>query len=474
MFTAWKVIRHRPANEIEGNRMSDLAYRELYCPAHFGNSYEVIAPHEMKDVLREAKFWGFNAYGDWLDSADMKDPHNNPRREFLFPQAILDTKIQWYKLSQEAGLANDLCITPNHVFLDQLKPELLADLSDRRFFGGQLICPSKPAARDIILNNQRQFFKDLHDRGVSLDAISGCPFDYGGCNCEQCRPWIITFGKLMVEVHEIAKEFFPNVRARLIGWWWTPDEHKAFAEWADREQPGRFISLAAHLPYGETRPKTGIALPAKCDLHAFVHIGYAEKANPRDVYGPWGPAIAANRLATTCYELKGVSCTGFMAYSEGYCDDVNKALLGAISSGKAASANAVLAEYAERYFGAKGSDRYAWARWLTHWGEPWAVDVTVARAEFDRLAKNTAPGWRLDQWASKLRIFEAHADVLRGKTWDRARFEAADRFFLEREKLYRDVWGLGLVRHVLNPRYHQPSWYAEWSKQTPPTADSEA
>ncbi|MCX6375330.1 MAG: hypothetical protein NTU88_04720 [Armatimonadetes bacterium] len=454
--------------------MTEFAYLELYGPAHFGNSYEVMASYQMKETLQEAKFWGFNAYGDWLDAADLKDPHNNPRSEFLLPQALWDRKLQSYAIAQQLGFMTDLVVTPNHVYLDQLAPDLLADRSGGRI-QGQLICPSQPRAREIILGNHRNLFKDLHARGVKLSSISGCPYDYGGCNCPSCRPWIVTFGKLMVEIVKIGREFFPEMKARLIGWWWTPDEHKLFKEWADHESSGTFVSLAAHLPYGETRPNPAIVLPQECELHAFVHIGYAEKAQPRDVYGPWGPVIAPNRLATTCYELKGIGCKGYMAYSEGHCDDLNKALLAGLSSGKAADAQSILAAYAERYFGAKGRRMSEWARWLSRWGEPFAVDTKAAREEFDRLAKDAKLGWRLSQWEAKLRIFEANAEVLERKEWDEKRLDAADRFFLARDKMYREVWGLGLVRHVLNPRYHRPAWYAEWSKQPPaPTANPEA
>lgn len=446
--------------------MAEIPYRELYCAAHFGNWYEVAASYQMKEMLQEAKFWGFNAYGDWLDAADLKDPHNNPRREFLLPQALWDRKQEAFRIAAELGFQTDLVVTPNHVFLDQLAPDLLADLSDRRL-QGQLICPSKSKAHEIIVNNHRNIFQDLKSRGVSLGSIAGCPYDYGGCNCPSCKPWIVTFGKLMVEIHEIARVFFPEVKVRLIGWWWKKEEHDIFKDWADREQPGRFESLAAHLPYGHTRPNPEIVLPEECELHAFVHIGYGDKASPRDVYGAWGPAIAPVRLPTTVYELKGIGCQGYMAYSEGLLDDVNKALLGALSSGKCADASAVLAAYADRYFGAGKADQKAWARWLAEWGEPWEVDTAAARTEFDRLAKGARPGWRLAQLEAKLRIFEAHAEVLQGKEWDRKRLDAAERFFLEREKLFREIWGLGLVRHVLNLRYHPPSWHKEWANRPP-------
>ena len=453
--------------------MENLTYRELYAPGHFGNSYEVMADYQMRDLLQEAKSWGFNAYGDWLDCADLRDPFNNPFHEWLLPQALWERKLSFYRIAQDIGLQTNLCVTPNHVFLDQLvptdrdtrsggAPDLLADRSGGRI-QGQLICPSKPAGHEIVLRNQRNVFKSLKDRGITLDSISAYPYDYGGCNCPLCRPWILTFGKLVVEIHEIAKEYFPEIKARLIGWWWTAQEHNLFKEWADREARGRFVSMAAQINYGETRT-AAVNLPEGCEPHAFVHIGYGEKAAPKDVYGPWGPVIAPNRLARTVYELNGIGCKGYMAYSEGQLDDVNKALLAALSAGKSPDSRSVLEEYANKYFGARGTGRKPWAEWLAKWGEPWGVDVVPARKEFDRLAKGVPPSWRLAQWEAKLRIFEAHAEVLAGKEWDRKRLAAADRFFLERDKLYREVWELGLVRHVLHPRYHPPSWLGDWQK----------
>jgi hypothetical protein len=454
----------QPARAQGRSNVEGMAYRELYCPAHFGNSYEVMGPNEMRDVLAEAKRWGFNAYGDWFDTADLKNPRNNPRKEYLLPQALWERKLGSFRIAQDLDFATDLVVTPNHVFLDQLTRELLADTSESRYFG-QLLCPSIPKAREIILRNQRELFEDLRKAGVGLHSLSACPFDYGGCACERCRPWIVTFGKLFVEIHEIAKQFFPAVKARLIGWWWTREEHDSFKQWADAESPGRFVSLAAHLPYGEIALAAGLALPEGCELHAFVHIGYGDKASPRDVYGPWGPVVAATRIPATVKALESAGATGFMAYSEGVFDDVNKALLGGLSTGEFGDGGDVLTAYAERYLGATGADRKAWAQWIAQWGSPWEADTAAARRQFDHLSKRAKPSWRLAQLEAKLRLVEADAEVRSRTKWDGARLAAAERFFAEREKLERGIWGLGLVRHVLNDRYHQPDWFADWERQ---------
>jgi hypothetical protein len=47
------------------NTSGALAVRTLYCPAHFGNSYESALDGEMQELLHEACVWGFTRYADW-------------------------------------------------------------------------------------------------------------------------------------------------------------------------------------------------------------------------------------------------------------------------------------------------------------------------------------------------------------------------------------------------------------------------
>jgi hypothetical protein len=439
-----------------------IPYRELYCPAHFGNSYEVMWSREMKEMLSEAAYWEFNAYGDWFDAADLKNPRNNPRNERNIPQVSCDHKVESFQTASELGLDLDLVITPNHVYTDQLRDDLLAQPDEEGHMFGQLLCPSIPEAREIILQNNRDIFDDLREAGVNLSYISCCPYDYGGCACGKCDPWIITFLKLVLDIHEVAREYFPEVRPRLIGWWWSKDEHDLVKEWVEANAPDRFHSLTSMIVYGETAPDESLAIPGSVESHAFVHIGYADKAEPKDVYGHWGPTIAANRIPETVRQLETRGYTGYTAYSEGLFDDVNKAMLGALTSGKASDPTDVLREYAERYLGAKGPDREAWAEWIAAWGDPFSRIAVTARREFDGLVKPAKPGWRLDQLEAKLCLFEAHAAILARDEWDSQRFAEVRRWHWARERLWREIWGLGRVRHVFDQRFCRPSWHDEW------------
>jgi len=437
--------------------------RELYAPAHFGNSYEAMYRTEAEDLLTEAKHWGFNTYSDWYDAADLRDPGNNPRRNYLLPQALLDRKIEVFTIAVEHGFDTDLLITPNHVYIDQLRPDILAEAGDDRIFG-QLICPSKPAAREIILENHRYLFKRLAGAGVPLSFVSACPYDYGGCSCTSCNPWITAFGQLMKDIYEIAIESFPDVRPRLIGWWWTAEEHAVFREWADREAPGLFTGMFRHIKYGESVPDMSAPLPDGCAEGAFVHTGYPDINKPPDVYGAWGPTAAHDRIPRTVAGLTDAGVDSFMAYSEGFFDDVNRAILAGIGSGQYTSSRDVLIAYAERYFGFSGSDASGWAEWLTFWGRPFEAHIAEARTLFNSLPRPEIPTWRYDQWEAKLELFEAHNSVTSSDTWDDTRIENATRFYSIREKLYRDIWRLGPVRHGINAESYPPPWAGEYEE----------
>lgn len=430
--------------------------RELYCPAHFGNSWEVMGRCERREDLAEVRHWGFRRYADWFDTIDCSDPYAE-RRHYQLAHALWDRKRYAFQAAQALGLETCLCITPNHVYVDQVTPALAA-VQDGGHIFGQLLCPSKPAARAIILENQRRLLADLAACSVRLAGIALGPYDYGGCACPDCQPWILTFAELCRAIHEIAAEYHPGVRLHLVGWWWQPEEHRWFADWADREMPGRVSSIALHIPYGDREPPE-VALPLGCETRAFIHIGYADQAEPRDVYGKWGPVVAPRRIPETLAALARRGAVGYMAYSEGVYEDVNRVLLGALSSGMAATADEALRLYAERYFGASGEAAGEWAEWLSGWGAPFTADLPHLRATFDRLAAHASPSWRLEQWALKLRLFELHAMIGEGEMWPPARARAADEFMECLEALQRRVWGLGPMRHIFGEKFMMPAWF---------------
>ncbi|MBT3274124.1 MAG: hypothetical protein HN368_13285 [Spirochaetales bacterium] len=438
------------------NQIDRLETRELYAPSHFGNTYESTLPEEMALLLAEAKFWGFNRFSDWFDTIDLYNVYEKRHRLFNMPEAVWARKFANFECAAEAGLGLGLVVTPNHVFSDQVQPESEATKDQHMF--GQLVCPSKPGVTEMILEDYRRLFSDFEARGLRLESISGGAYDYGGCACDSCRPWIVTFGKLFKQIALLAREFFSDLQVELWGWWWSDDDHREFTEWADSKAPGFFQAMSYHLPYGETdyavRP-----IPKGCCEQAFVHIAYGEKSN-RDSYCHYGANIAPVRLEKTIGHLISRRASGFLAYSEGDHDDLNKAIVAGLASGQFGTADAVIRAYAERHFGTDGE---SWSELLHGMGDFDELDPDRCRPLFDRLARGSRKTWRLEQIEGRLKLAEAHQAVLSGLEWHRWRKDAARAFLSTKEYLYRHVWRLGLQRHSFRFETNLPEWYSEFA-----------
>ena len=437
----------------------ELPVRELYCPSHFGNEYEVAGDNEMRTILEEARFWGFNRFSDWFDTIDLYDLYARDRKYFNMPEAMWERKLANFAVASDLGLDLGLVVTPNHVFSDQVTPENAA-VSGGHYFG-QLVCPSKPGVTEMVCRNYRNLFEDFASRGLRLGSISGGAYDYGGCACDNCAPWIVSFGKLFLDIVRVGEEVFGPVNAEIWAWWWSDDDHEAFSAWADREAPGRFRSLANYIPYGQSQ-YTVRPVPKGCSERAFTHIGYGEKG-AGDVYGHYGPTVAPQRLQATCEFLASRGASGFLAYSEGVFDEANKALMAGMASGTFDTAMDALKAYADRYL---GGDADGWAGWLAAMGDVEALDPTAARREFDLLAAAARPSERLSMWEGKLRMREADAAVQQSSTWDEDRMAAAGAFWAEKERLWRGLWRRGLCRHIFRFDWRAPTWHTEYAERT--------
>jgi hypothetical protein len=275
----------------------------------------------------------------------------------------------------------------------------------------------------------------------------------------------------MREIHAIAERYHPGVENHMIGWWWTPEEHRLLADWADREAPGWIKSMSLHIPYSATTVAS-VRLPKGCQRWAFVHIGYADQANPRDIYGHFGPVAAPRRLPETVDHLVASGVTGVMAYSEGVFDDVNKALLAGLGSGQFRTGDEVLRAYAGRYFGADPQQAGGWARWLTLWGRPFDADPKQMAQELAQLTQPGTANWRQRQWELKLELFRLNKQIMAESGWTPARLAAVDRFWQVQEEIQRSLWGLALLRHIFGRSYTPTAWYADWARHMSAHAQS--
>ncbi len=438
--------------------------RELYCPAHFGNSYEAMWPREMKAYLAEMKWWGFNRYSDWLTTTDVRNPYASDATWDLAREQ-LERKKKAFVAAQQLGMELNLILTPNHVYLDQLRPEIAATKSAKIF--GQLVCPSRPDGRKLILSNAELWFRDLAESGLQFSAWTAFAYDYGGCDCSQCRPWIQTFARLTQEIQAIAQKHHPKIEPWYCSWWWTPEEHTIINDWAAKDAPGWLKGITLHLEYEQTRFKN-VDVPKGCKKIAFVHNGYADTRKFNDIYAKWGATVAPKRIPQTLNDIAVQGADGFQAYSEGIFEDANKAMLAGISSGKFPDAKAVLSHYAGRYYAATGESATRWADWIAAWGVRKNVKLPAAAEEFEKLSQGVQPTWRLEHWRSKLNLERLDRAIgkPKEKEWTPEKLKLVEDFWAEKEHLYREVYKLGPLRHVFAQKFLPPDWYDSWQRAT--------
>ena len=164
-------------------------------------------------------------------------------------------------------------------------------------------------------------------------------------------------------------------------------------------------------------------------------------------------------------DLKAQGVSGVLAYSEGVFEDVNKAILGGLSSGQYATADAVLEAYSRRYFGVDAETARQWAAWIKAWGKPFAVDTRQSAAALEALLKKTPQGgWRLRQWELKQQLFAIHHEIGSGNDWTPQRLAAVEQFWTVQEQIQRGLWSLAPQRHIFGRRYTPLPWYASWAK----------
>ena len=149
--------------------------RNLYCPSHFGNVFEVAFPEAMGELLSEARGWGYNYFSDWFDTIEVDDLYASSDPSFSRARAVWERKFHNYAQAAAQGFKLGLTITPNHVFRNQVTTGNAAKHNPRIF--GQLLCPSKPGTLEIILGNYRNLFEDFKRRGLDLAMLSFGAYD---------------------------------------------------------------------------------------------------------------------------------------------------------------------------------------------------------------------------------------------------------------------------------------------------------
>jgi hypothetical protein len=411
--------------------------RIIYAPGHFRNSYEEASYEQMRALMTEAAFWGADTWGDWFDTNDMTNPYGSDVADSRTSVLYWENKLDLLKAAQEVGLSVHLWMSPNHVFVDQVTKDSAAtkELSDdvpclgRRKVHGNLVCPSKPAGRQIILENDEALLDDLVMRGIRLDVVSFGFYDNGGCLCDSCRPWVDTALSLAEEVRGLVLRRFPDCRFDIVGWYLSSDE---IARIEDRYDAGE-LQWAEGLQIalsGGSRDVSPMRQLRRIGKELFVNLGYSAD-NVDDVYGLCGAVVAPRRLNEIVEDSASSGCLRIVGYGEGIHDDINKVLFLRLATEPNTTPERVLSEYAQWYFrsGLPEAARIASLLASMEGGAyTWQPELQQALSRLGlEEPESVRDSWRFRQLEYRLALCRLDSQIGRPRSWDDWLFSLLDR-----------------------------------------------
>ncbi|GAA3403581.1 hypothetical protein ACFFNY_06995 [Paenibacillus hodogayensis] len=433
--------------------------RVHYMPGHFGNSFEVCWSGEMRRYLEDLALAGASGYGDWFDPNDMPDPYN-PHVYHSTSMFLWRRKKEWLAYSQQLGLDNVLVVTPNIGYTDQMRPEWVGVRDHKLRVQGQVLCPSNRAAREVILGNQQRLFEDLRRSGIQIAKIVCAPYDDGGCGCAACQPYYPVFLQLVRDVYETVSPLYPELKVDICGWWTSEEESRQLqdlTEGAARDWFGAFQYSASYGVFAlpdDIRSKVG-----GMALGCFLHIGFSH--DRRDVYTKTGIHSASRRIQSVLRSFAAADCRGFMTYNESFGDHFNAFAAGLLGWNTERDVREIAEFYGRMMYRLRG----AALRKL--------VDVLLEMEMLD--------GSRADEWTAALRAVEPEVRTHEWQEWAFGHLylkaelmrldeiigeepgESAVAAMKERlrltERLWRRVYGFGVLRHILIPERMLPDWY---------------
>ncbi|MFA6290253.1 MAG: hypothetical protein WC637_00655 [Victivallales bacterium] len=462
-------------------RLVDGIYKEIsenpigvhYMPGHFGNAFEVAWPGEMERYLDDLALWGASGYGDWFDPNDMPDPYA-PHVYCSTSMTLWQRKKEFLRTAKRLGLETVLFVAHNVGFTDQMRPEWTGVRSHAHRVQGQVLCPSIPEARRVCLQNHENLFRDLAESRVVVDRLIYGPYDDGGCACEKCQPYYPTFLKMAEEIHGIARRHFSQVAMDLCGWWVTDEEMRLIREFVAGPAREWFHGFQFSATYGVFELPDVRTVLGDLPFSAFFHIGFSH--DRRDVYYKTGIHSASRRIQSVIKSFAAQQCLGFNTYNESFGDHYNQFLCSRLGRIPGADPRMLTEDYCRQMYALSGKDLRTAADVLLD-----MEDLDESKAEKWKTALgrirprvHTPPRqqWAFEHFRIKAGLMALDHAIGTGDGWKTQEDIAPvlpliRRRFALQETLWRDVYGLGTLRHCFIPLCMSAAWHPNYLKIYP-------
>lgn len=297
-----------------GTSAPEKPLRGIYLATHYHNFYHDAPVDEVLRYVEDLGLWGYNTVAVWYDMHHFRgfdDPAAVVFRARL--RAIL-------RRARDLGLDVALTTVANEGYGNN-PPALRADASGMRGAKYETdVCTSKPAGREYVLGNFRQWFLSMAD--LKPRYVWVWPYDSGGCGCATCRPWGTRgFLEQAEPLAKLARECLPGVKIILSTWYMTPDEWRGLQR-RFSTPPGWVDLLLAEdfLGAGRDLPLTA-GVPGNLPLVGFPEVSMLG-------IQPWGGfgVVSLPREFQARWRQRAGLLAGGFPYSEGIFEDPSKVL----------------------------------------------------------------------------------------------------------------------------------------------------
>ena len=181
-------------------------------------------------------------------------------------------------------------------------------------------CPAKPCALEAMLRFRESDLKKLD--GVQVGYLTHWPYDEGGCGCAVCRPWGGNgYPKLIEKFNAINKRHHPEAKSIVSTWFFNEADYAGLWKYLESHD---WVDYVLADDFGPVYPEYPLKhkLPGRAKLITFPEISMWGRA-------PWGGygATALPKFLHGLFRQSASVAEGFMCYSEGIYEDINKSLV---------------------------------------------------------------------------------------------------------------------------------------------------
>ena len=204
-------------------------------------------------------------------------------------------------------------------------------------------CPAKPGALKALLARQQHEVDNL--KGVRVGNFVNWPYDEGGCGCATCSPWGGNgYLRLIERFHRINTADHPAARTIVSTWFFNEEDYDGLWEYLKTHD---WIDNVLIDDFGDTYPDYPLRhpIPGRAKILTFPEISMWGRVP----WGGYGAIALPDRLENLFRQSESVS-DGFMCYSEGYYEDINKALVLGLYVDPRTTTDRILADYAGYHF----------------------------------------------------------------------------------------------------------------------------